>query len=255
MNLDTLSKVKPSKKIPQIRPGDSVKVSFKVKEATRERLQVFPGLVIKVSRGSGGGNFTIRRVASGIGVEHTFPFASPLLDKIEVLRHGKVRRAKLYYIRELSAKEARLKERREKIVEGAIVEEEEETPVAEVAEAPVADTTEAPAAEAEEAPAAEVEEAPVAEAKEAPAAAVEEAPAAEAEEAPVAEAEEVPAAEVKEAPAADAEEAPAAEVEEAPVAEAEEVPAAEVKEASAAEAEETPDAETKDAPAPEAEGK
>ena len=117
MDLETLSKPKPKTKIPRIRPGDSVKVSFKIKEATRERLQVFPGLVIKVSRGSGGGNFTIRRVASGIGVEHTFPFASPLLDKIEVVRHGKVRRAKLYYIRERSAKEARLKERREKIAE------------------------------------------------------------------------------------------------------------------------------------------
>ena len=120
MDIKSLGLVKTNPKLPHISPGDSVKVSFKVKEANRERLQVFPGLVIRVRKGSNGGNFTIRRVASGVGVEHTFPFASPLLDKIEVMRHGKVRRAKLYYMRELSTKEARLKERREKLVEKAM---------------------------------------------------------------------------------------------------------------------------------------
>jgi len=103
-----------------------VKVSFKVKEANRERLQTLLGLVVRVRKGTGGGNFTIRRVAYGIGVEHTFPFVSPLLEKVEVVRHGKVRRAKLYYIRRLSAKEARLKERREKVAEKVVVEEAEE---------------------------------------------------------------------------------------------------------------------------------
>jgi large subunit ribosomal protein L19 len=98
-------------------------VSFKVREPNRERLQTFPGLVIRVRKGSGGGNFTIRRVTSGIGVEHTFPFASSLLEKVEVVRHGKVRRAKLYYMRRLSAKEARLKERREKLI-GKVAAEE-----------------------------------------------------------------------------------------------------------------------------------
>ena len=117
MNIDAICKVKPNTEIPQIMPGDSVKVSFKVKEANRERLQIFPGLVISVKKGNGGGNFTIRRVTSGIGVEHTFPFASPLLDKVEVIRHGRVRRAKLYYMRQLSTKESRLKERRDKPVE------------------------------------------------------------------------------------------------------------------------------------------
>jgi large subunit ribosomal protein L19 len=114
MGTKSADKVKSGSSIPSLSPGDTVKVSFKVKEATRERFQTFNGLVIKVKKGNSGGNFTIRRVSSGIGVEHTFPFASPLLEKVEVVRHGKVRRAKLYYMRGLSAKEARLKERRDR---------------------------------------------------------------------------------------------------------------------------------------------
>jgi large subunit ribosomal protein L19 len=121
MNMEAL-KVKPNPKLPRISPGDSVKVSFRVKEAGRERTQIFTGLVVRTKRTASGGNFTIRKVANGVGVEHTFPFASPLLEKINVTRHGKVRRAKLYYIRRLSAKESRLKERREKIWEGAVAE-------------------------------------------------------------------------------------------------------------------------------------
>ena len=123
MNVDSLYQVKSNSNVPELSPGDTVRVTFKVKEAARERLQTLAGLVIKVKRGRGGGSFTIRRVTSGVGVEHTFPFASPLLDKVEVVRHGKVRRAKLYYMRRLSAKEARLKERREKLEkEGIAVE-------------------------------------------------------------------------------------------------------------------------------------
>jgi len=121
MNVNSISQIKVNPKIPQISPGDTVKVSFKVKEAGRERVQTLLGLVVRVRRGASGGNFTVRRVTYGIGVEHTFPFASPFLDKVEVVRHGKVRRAKLYYIRRLSAREARLKERREKVTEGASV--------------------------------------------------------------------------------------------------------------------------------------
>lgn len=117
MNIDSIYQVKSNPNVPTLNPGDMVKVSFKIKEAARERLQTFPGLVIKVRRGSSGGSFTIRKVTSGIGVEHTFPFASPLLDKVEVVRHGKVRRARLYYIRRLSTREARLKERRERLEE------------------------------------------------------------------------------------------------------------------------------------------
>ena len=127
MNIDSICGVKPNSIVPQLRPGDSIKVSFRVKESNRERLQIFSGLVIRVRKGNGGGNFTIREVTSGIGVEHTFPFASPLLDKVEVIRHGKVRRAKLYYMRELSTKEARLKERREKQVEKVVEQSIEET--------------------------------------------------------------------------------------------------------------------------------
>ena len=119
MNVNSISQIKINPKIPKISPGDTVKVSFKVKEAGRERVQTLLGLVVRVRRGAGGGNFTVRRVTYGIGVEHTFPFASPFLEKVEVVRHGKVRRAKLYYIRRLSAREARLKERREKMAEEA----------------------------------------------------------------------------------------------------------------------------------------
>jgi large subunit ribosomal protein L19 len=117
MDIEQLYQVKPNENLPRISPGDSVKVSYRIKEANKERIQTLTGLVIKMRRGHGGGNFTIRKVASGVGVEHTFPMASPLLEKVEVTRHGKVRRAKLYYIRRLSTKEARLKERREKILE------------------------------------------------------------------------------------------------------------------------------------------
>ncbi len=117
MDIKAIGKNKVTAGLPKLAPGDNVRVSFKIKEANRERLQVFPGLIIKVAKHNSGGNFTVRRVTSGVGVEHTFPLASPLLEKIEVVRHGKVRRSKLYYIRRLSTKEARLKERRENIAQ------------------------------------------------------------------------------------------------------------------------------------------
>jgi large subunit ribosomal protein L19 len=137
MDIKSVNKIKANPNVPKLSTGDNVRVIFKVKEANRERLQTFPGLVIKMSRGIGGGNFTIRKVTSGIGVEHTFPLASPLLEKVEVVRHGKVRRSKLYYIRRLSTKEARLKERRERILEEAAakVEAEGEVVAVEAAEA------------------------------------------------------------------------------------------------------------------------
>ncbi len=144
MNIQSLYQVKPNPSVPQINPGDTVRVTFKVKEAARERLQTFPGLVIKVKRGSDGGAFTIRKVTSGVGVEHTFPFASPLLDKVEVVRHGKVRRAKLYYMRRLSAKEARLKERRAKLEKEGIASEMIAPVVEETQEAPQTQEAETP---------------------------------------------------------------------------------------------------------------
>jgi len=114
--------------IPQISPGDTVKVRLKTREGDKERLQHFQGVVIKMRKGVDGGSFTVRRVSYGIGVERTFPFQSPSVQKVEVLRHGRVRRAKLYYIRRLSVKQARLKERRERAIEQAMSQEEQATP-------------------------------------------------------------------------------------------------------------------------------
>ncbi len=99
--------------IPAFGPGDTVRVHVKVVEGERERIQPFEGVVIRRRSGSINENFTVRRIAShGIGVERTFPIHSPRIDKIDVLRHGKVRRAKLYYLRGLTGKAARIKERR-----------------------------------------------------------------------------------------------------------------------------------------------
>ena len=114
MNIAELVEVKPNPNpnIPSLAPGDSVKVSIKVVEGDRERTQVFQGVIIKVRRGGVGASFTVRRVAYGVGVERTFPFYSPMVEKVEVMRHGKVRRAKLYYLRGLSAKASRIKEKR-----------------------------------------------------------------------------------------------------------------------------------------------
>ena len=104
--------LKDKEQIPKFSPGDNVRVYFKVIEGNRERIQVFEGMVIK-QRGTGlGRSFTVRRVSYGVGVERSFPFNSPKIEKIEVLRRGRVRRAKLYYLRELRGKSARIKERR-----------------------------------------------------------------------------------------------------------------------------------------------
>lgn len=96
--------------LPDFRPGDTVRVHVKVVEGTRERIQIFEGVVIK-RRGSGiSETFTVRKISYGVGVERTFPLHSPKIDKIEVKRRGKVRRAKLYYLRNLRGKAARIKE-------------------------------------------------------------------------------------------------------------------------------------------------
>ena len=103
--------------IPDFGPGDTVRVHVRVVEGTRERVQVFEGVVISRRAGGLNENFTVRRIsANGIGVERTFPLHSPRLDKIEVVRYGKVRRAKLYYLRGLTGRAARIKERRPKTV-------------------------------------------------------------------------------------------------------------------------------------------
>lgn len=114
MDIRELVEPNVNEKLPQLSPGDTVRVALRVKEGERERVQNFQGMVIRIRRGVDGGRFTVRRVSYGIGVEYTFPYRSPLLEGVEVLRQGKARRAKLYYMRNLSPKRARLKERRPK---------------------------------------------------------------------------------------------------------------------------------------------
>lgn len=97
---------------PDFRPGDTVAVHVKVVEGQRERIQVFEGVVIKRQNGGISETFTVRKISYGVGVERTFPVHSPRVDKIEVTRKGTVRRAKLYYLRNLRGKAARIKERR-----------------------------------------------------------------------------------------------------------------------------------------------
>ena len=100
------------KDVPDFRPGDNVKVHVRIKEGEKERIQVFEGLVIKRRGGGISETYTVRKMSNGVGVERTFPVHSPMVAQIEVVRKGKVRRAKLNYIRSLSAKKARIKERR-----------------------------------------------------------------------------------------------------------------------------------------------
>ena len=96
--------------VPEFRVGDTVRVSAKIKEGTRERIQVFEGTVIKRQGGSNRETFTVRKLSNGIGVEKTWPLHSPIVESVEVVRHGKVRRAKLNYLRERTGKAAKVKE-------------------------------------------------------------------------------------------------------------------------------------------------
>ncbi|MDR7236263.1 large subunit ribosomal protein L19 [Neobacillus drentensis] len=96
--------------LPSFRPGDTVRVHVKVVEGTRERIQLFEGVVIKRRGGGISETFTVRKISYGVGVERTFPVHTPKIAKLEVLRRGKVRRAKLYYLRNLRGKKARIKE-------------------------------------------------------------------------------------------------------------------------------------------------
>ena len=103
----------PNPNIPDLRPGDSVKVHVRIVEGERERVQVFPGTVIRLRKGGNDANFTVRRTAShGVGVERTFLLRSPRLEKVEVTRHAHVRRAQLYFMRNRRGKRATLKEKR-----------------------------------------------------------------------------------------------------------------------------------------------
>jgi large subunit ribosomal protein L19 len=99
--------------IPEFRPGDTLKVHVRVVEGSRTRIQVFQGVVIRRQGGGARETFTVRKISYGVGVERTFPVHSPSVDKIEVVTKGRVRRAKLYYLRSLRGKRARIRERRE----------------------------------------------------------------------------------------------------------------------------------------------
>ena len=111
--IDLLAREQEKREVPVLRPGDTVRVHVKVVEGTRERIQVFEGVVIAV-RGKSGlhTRFTVRRVSHGVGVERSFLVHSPRIDRIDVLRHGQVRRAKLFYLREKVGRRARIRERR-----------------------------------------------------------------------------------------------------------------------------------------------
>jgi large subunit ribosomal protein L19 len=98
--------------LPDFVPGDTVKVHVKIKEGEKERIQVFQGVVISKRKGTANASFTVRKVSYGIGVERIFPLHSPIIDKIEVVTKGRVRRAKIYYLRKLRGKAARIKEKR-----------------------------------------------------------------------------------------------------------------------------------------------
>lgn len=242
MNMESVVEVKQNPNIPEITSGDTVRVSTKIVEGDKERTQVFQGVVIRIRRRGPSSSFTVRRVAYGVGVERTFPLYSPRVEKVEIVRRGKKRRAKLYYLRGLSAKTSRLRERRltqqeierererlqkleeERELEQEPLEAQEEPAVAELEPEQVMEeeVSEEPGAEAEaesvmeeETPEAETET--VTEEEEALEAEVEPEPVMEEEEtqeAPEAELEkeEVPEEEAVTEPVMEQEEAPEAEV-------------------------------------------
>ena len=113
MNLiDNIEKEQMRLDIPDFKAGDTIKVHARIKEGEKERIQVFQGFVIRKRKGKTGATFTVRKMSYGIGVERVFPLHSPTIDKIEVISRGRVRRGRLYYMRKLKGKAARIKEKR-----------------------------------------------------------------------------------------------------------------------------------------------
>ncbi len=223
MDAAQLLKKPANPRIPKFSAGDTVKVNFRIREGERERIQVFQGVVIRLQNGKGpAANFTVRRITAGIGIERIFPLHSPLVESLEVTRYGSVRRAKLYYLRGLQGRAARIKElnpvQAKKAQEAAAAAEAELT--AQIAAA-VAETetleVEEPVVDLEEQPEEQTEFAPVAEESEDSTEEAAEEPAAEAPEASEASVEE-PAEETVEETAEEepAEEPPAEEPEEKP---------------------------------------
>ena len=113
--LDSIDTASLRSDVPAFRPGDTVKVHVRVVEGNRERIQVFQGVVIRRQGGGVRETFTVRKVSFGVGVERTFPVHSPIVDHVEVVTRGDVRRAKLYYLRELRGKKAKIKEKRDAV--------------------------------------------------------------------------------------------------------------------------------------------
>ncbi len=175
MDAAQLLKKPANPRIPRFSAGDTVRVNFRIREGERERIQVFQGVVIRLQNGKGpAASFTVRRITAGIGIERVFPLHSPLVESLEVTRYGSVRRAKLYYLRGLQGRAARIKElnpvQRRKAQEEAAAAEAE---LAEQIAAAVAETeeleVEEPVDDLEDQPTDDVEEAPVDEAPEEPA--------------------------------------------------------------------------------------
>jgi large subunit ribosomal protein L19 len=108
--IDVIEREQLKPEVPDFKPGDTVRVHVKVIEGEKERIQVFEGVVLRKSRGANRASFTVRKTSYGVGVERTFPLHSPRIDRIDVVTHGRVRRAKLYYLRKLSGKAARIEE-------------------------------------------------------------------------------------------------------------------------------------------------
>ena len=111
--LDSIDAASLRSDVPEFRPGDTVKVHVRVREGNRERIQVFQGAVIRRQGGGVRETFTVRKVSFGVGVERTFPVHTPIIDHVELVTRGDVRRAKLYYLRELRGKKAKIKEKRD----------------------------------------------------------------------------------------------------------------------------------------------
>ncbi|MCX6459483.1 MAG: 50S ribosomal protein L19 [Actinobacteria bacterium] len=136
--LDFLDNASKRSDIPNFRPGDTVKVHVKVVEGNRSRIQVFQGVVIGRHGGGVRETFTVRKISFGVGVERTFPVHTPIIDHIDVVTRGDVRRAKLYYLRELRGKKAKIKEKRDVVVRTT-------APAAAVSDAPATPASDAPA--------------------------------------------------------------------------------------------------------------
>ena len=154
-------------RIPDLKVGDTVRVHQRIKEGNRERIQVFEGIIIKKQGGSVNATFTVRRIAYGVGVEKTFLVHSPLVEKVEVVRVGKARRAKLYYLRDRVGKAAKTKENIGAKIESKYIDVKEELVEEPAVEAEATETVEAPVEEAKvEETVAPVEEAKAEEVKE-----------------------------------------------------------------------------------------